>query len=157
MFAQVVVPVPLDQAFTYAIPAGMSVPVGARVLVPFGPRRLVGACVGHTEIPPKQTPKPILQVLDDEPAFGPALLDLTRWVGRWYLSSWGEALMSALPSPVRRTGVRRYENVARLAVPPAEALRQAAELRSVNARWARVLEDLAEATAPVPVTELVKY
>ncbi|MBI2922044.1 MAG: primosomal protein N' [Planctomycetes bacterium] len=156
MFAQIVVPVPLDHPFTYEIPPGLVVPVGSRVVVPFGTRTLVGACVGHTDQPPKARAKPVLRVLDPEPAFGPALLELARWVATYYFSSWGEALMAALPAPVRRTGARAFENVAALAVTAEEARGKAAELREVNSKWSQVLEVLVEAAQPVAVNELVE-
>ena len=44
-FCDVALPVPIDQAFTYAVQADVPV-VGARVLVPFGGQRLVGVVVG---------------------------------------------------------------------------------------------------------------
>lgn len=154
MFAQVVVPVPLNHAFGYLIPEGVSVPIGSRVVVPFGPRTLVGACVGHTEERPKGNVKPVMRVLDAEPAFGPALLDLSKWIADWYFSSWGEALMAALPAPVRRTGARRFENVARLAVETAVAKKNIDELRSTNSKWSQVLEVLLESAQPVAVADL---
>ena len=40
MFAEVVLNLPLDRAFTYRVPEGMSVAPGVRVRVPFGKRRL---------------------------------------------------------------------------------------------------------------------
>lgn len=154
MFAQVVVPIPLNHSFGYIIPDGVSVPVGSRVVVPFGPRTLVGACVGHTDVRPPGNLRPILKVLDPEPAFGPALLDLSKWIADWYFSSWGEALMAALPAPVRRTGARKFENIARLAVAPDVAKRNIEELRGTNSKWAQILETLLESPQPIAVAEL---
>ena len=156
MLAQIVVPLPLDHPFTYEIPPGLEVPVGSRVVVPFGPRTLVGACVGHTETRPAGTLRAVLRVLDPDPAFSPALLELCRWLATYYFSSWGEALMAALPAPVRRTGSRAFENVAALAVGPEEAGRKIAEFRDVNSRWSQVLEVLSESARPVAVSELVE-
>ncbi|MCC6741256.1 MAG: hypothetical protein IT452_19600, partial [Planctomycetia bacterium] len=156
MFAQVVVPVPLNHPFSYAIPDGLPVPVGSRVVVPFGPRTLVGACVGHTETPPPGNVRPVLKVLDPEPAFGPALLELSRWIAEWYFSSWGEALMAALPAPVRRAGARRYENVARLAVAADVAKKNIEEFRGTNSKWSQVLEVLLESPQPVAVHDLAE-
>ncbi|MCE9584629.1 MAG: primosomal protein N' [Planctomycetes bacterium] len=156
MFAKVVVPVPLNHPFTYSIPDGLAVPVGSRVVVPFGPRTLVGACVGHTDERPKGTLKAVQRVLDPEPAFSPALIELSRWIADYYFSSWGEALMAALPAPVRRTGARRYENVARLAVSPEEARKKIEELRATNSKWSQVLEVLADSVEPVAVNDLLE-
>ena len=47
-FAEIVFDRPLDHAYTYAVPAGMSLEPGVRVLAPFGQgnRPTVGFCVG---------------------------------------------------------------------------------------------------------------
>jgi len=70
MFASVLVDVSLDRdnkVFTYAIPDGLTVEVGARVSVPFGPREIEGFV---TEISNATTQdiskiKPIKKVMDD--------------------------------------------------------------------------------------------
>ena len=45
LFADVALAVPLDMAFTYAIPPGMEPVVGGRVLVPFRQQRMSGIVV----------------------------------------------------------------------------------------------------------------
>jgi len=45
LFCDVALAVPLDMAFTYAVPAGMEPVVGGRVLVPFRAQRMVGVVV----------------------------------------------------------------------------------------------------------------
>ena len=45
LFCDVALAVPLDMAFTYAIPAGMEPVVGGRVLVPFRQQRMSGIVV----------------------------------------------------------------------------------------------------------------
>ena len=46
-FVQVVLPLPLFQRLTYAVPAGMAMPErGARVLVPVRGRRAIGIAMG---------------------------------------------------------------------------------------------------------------
>ncbi|MBP1660719.1 MAG: primosomal protein [Candidatus Aminicenantes bacterium] len=69
VFARVVFPLPLDQAFVYAVPEAflaMARP-GARVIAPLGPRRQNGFIVAITTDPPAAgvKVKPLLQVLDD--------------------------------------------------------------------------------------------
>ena len=41
-YCEVAVPVPLDQLFTYKLDRGISTEAGARVVVPFRERRLIG-------------------------------------------------------------------------------------------------------------------
>ncbi len=45
LFCDVALAVPLDMAFTYAIPPGMEPVVGGRVLVPFRQQRMSGIVV----------------------------------------------------------------------------------------------------------------
>ncbi|MFK7845455.1 MAG: hypothetical protein AB8G77_09145, partial [Rhodothermales bacterium] len=70
--AQVALPVPIDKAFSYAIPPAMQrdAQPGCRVLVPFGSRVLTGMIVGI--IPESQLDKKtkhLIDVLDETPAF----------------------------------------------------------------------------------------
>ncbi len=98
----VILPLPLDQAYTYRVPEALAeaAPVGARVLVPFRNRRLTGVIVD--EGPPPETldfeVKAVLDVLDDVPVCTEELLGLTRWIADYYVCSWGEALKAVLPA-----------------------------------------------------------
>ncbi|RPJ40516.1 MAG: hypothetical protein EHM19_13560, partial [Candidatus Latescibacterota bacterium] len=106
-FIVVAVPVPTRREFTYRAPAGRSASdcVGRRVLVPFGARRkLVGVVVRATNDPPPAEAKEALEVLDDEPVVSATMLDLTRWIADYYLTSWGETLRAALPLGDSRHG-----------------------------------------------------
>src|SRR5262245_17331638 len=51
LLADVAVPVPLSRAFTYEVPDDLAAELrpGARVLCPFGPRKLVGVVLGVTD------------------------------------------------------------------------------------------------------------
>ena len=137
MTVDVVLPLPLDQAYTYRVPEAhaASVQVGARVLVPFRNRRLTGVVVGEGPSPETLDfeVKAVLDVLDDVPVCTPALLDLTHWIADYYVCSWGEALKAVLPAG---TTVKSEHRLARTDADPD--------------RWAehdvgrRVLGDLAE-------------
>ncbi|MEM8599902.1 MAG: DEAD/DEAH box helicase, partial [Bacteroidota bacterium] len=101
---------PVPQPYTYAVPDALdavAVP-GARVLVPFGRRRLTGVVVGRTdEVAEGITLKPVADVLDAEaPALPPALLRLTEWMASYYACSWGEVIRAALPAGTDVEGVR---------------------------------------------------
>jgi len=98
----VVLPLPLDQAYTYCVPEALAgaVQTGARVLVPFRNRRLTGVVVG--EGPPAESldfaVKDVLDVLDDVPVCTDELLGLTEWMADYYVCRWGEAMKAALPA-----------------------------------------------------------
>ena len=110
-YAEVALPLPMQQEFTYAIPDELAANArrGSRALAPFGPQKLEGVIVGlRDDIPPEaQRIRPLLDALDGEPFFSDAMLDLCRWVGDEYLASWGEALAAAIPGGLRVTARRR--------------------------------------------------
>jgi len=98
----VVLPIPVDQAYTYRLPDALApeAQVGCRVLVPLRNRHLTGVIV--EEGPPAEAldfaVKDVVDVLDDVPVCTPELLDLTKWIADYYVCRWGEALKAALPA-----------------------------------------------------------
>lgn len=99
--AEVVLSLPLDQAYSYLVPAELAgeAQVGCRVLVPFGPRRLTGLIVGLQEGGDAAASlKPLLDVLDEVPSFTPEMLRLTKWMADYYVCGWGEVVKAALPT-----------------------------------------------------------
>src|SRR6185295_2908959 len=101
---RVAVPGPLRRLWSYSVPLGLrdACRPGARVLVPFGGRRVTGVVVGIEPDPPAETDpayevKPVERVLDEVPALDPDLLELTRWASEYYGASWGEMIRTALP------------------------------------------------------------
>ena len=100
-FAEVVFNLPIKEAFTYTIPPDLlgKVQVGMRVLVPFGRRHITGYVVNLTDKWDKPiTLKTIADLPDTEPIVNAEMLSLTRWLGDYYQSSWGEAIRCALPA-----------------------------------------------------------
>jgi primosomal protein N' (replication factor Y) len=104
-YAQIAIPLPVYQTFTYKIPESLQeeVAVGKRVLVPFGNRQVTGYLVN---LIPSLDPnlmdpvslKEITDVLDTEPILNLNLLKLTEWMADYYLCSWGEAIKATLPA-----------------------------------------------------------
>jgi primosomal protein N' (replication factor Y) len=102
VFASVAVPAPLARAFSYAVPAEIVAKVvpGARVLCEFGRRKVMGVVVDTTEDEPdveRSRIKPLLAVIDSEPALPAELLEFLRELSRYYLSPIGDVLRLALP------------------------------------------------------------
>jgi len=101
LYADVILPLPLDQPYTYSLPKEMEgkARVGSRVLVPLGERWLTGIVVGLRKRKPERAMKvkPVAEVLDETPLFTPQLLAFARRVGRSFLVPWGEMLQSAVP------------------------------------------------------------
>lgn len=109
-YAEVAVPVPLRQTFTYLVPASLSdtVVVGAQVEVPLGRRTSPGFVVALHDAPPAHvtTVKPISKVTYPEPVFDAEILALARRVADYYLASLGDVLMTALPGGLRAEAQR---------------------------------------------------
>lgn len=98
-FAEVAVPVPLDQPFTYSLPLTLQhrVKPGCRVIVPFGPRKLTGIVVGVHDDPPDGAARDVFRLLDEEPVLEPHLIGLGRWVASYYCAPLGEAMRVMTP------------------------------------------------------------
>ncbi|PEN12594.1 primosomal protein N' [Longibacter salinarum] len=117
----VVLPVPVDQTYTYGVPTEMrdTVDIGHRVLVPFGKRRLTGVVASEGPDPESVdfALKDILDVLDERPACSEEMLRLTKWIANYYVCSWGEAIKAALPSGIN---VKSTHRLRRTEEPPGQ-------------------------------------
>jgi primosomal protein N' (replication factor Y) len=105
-YCDVSLPIPLDQPFTYALPATLRhrVREGSRLLVPFGPRKLTGVILRCHDERPAVATREALRLLDSEPVLGGELLALGRWIAGYYCAPLGEVLRGMLPlaSEIRR-------------------------------------------------------
>jgi primosomal protein N' (replication factor Y) len=108
LYCDVVLPVPLDQAFTYALGA-LEAELGARVMVPFAGQRLVGIVVGLHDRAPEVETKRVERVLDEEALLSAELMELGRWIAGYYCAPLGEVLRGMMPltAEVRRQFVYR--------------------------------------------------
>jgi primosomal protein N' (replication factor Y) (superfamily II helicase) len=98
-FAQVALPLPLAQPYTYSVPdtLGDRVVPGARVVVSVRRRELIGLTVAIDVAPPAAESKPVLAVPDVEPALSPALLSTAQWISGYYGAPLGLTLKAILP------------------------------------------------------------
>ncbi len=120
---RVAVPVPLPSLFDYLPgPARAGLEPGQRVLVRFGPRKLVGVVMASAETSdlPLERLQPLLAVLDDhEPVVTGEQLRLLRWCAHYYKHPPGEVLFNALPPALRRSEGRLPEPPSQLRLLPA--------------------------------------
>ena len=102
--AQVVVGLPIEGSFDYIIGKEFqqNISVGHRVKVSFNRRNRVGFVVGFRGQSPFKKLNPILSLLDNEPVVDEKALGLTKALSEYYGSSWGEAIESYLPAPLRK-------------------------------------------------------
>ena len=104
-YADLILPLPLQGTFTYAVPAQMQavVKVGMRVLVPFGRNKTYLGIVArlHDRQPQGYEVKPISQLMDEEPIVTPEQLKLWQWIADYYLSPIGDVYKAALPAGLK--------------------------------------------------------
>ncbi|MGZ5986554.1 MAG: primosomal protein N' family DNA-binding protein, partial [Caulobacteraceae bacterium] len=94
--AQVLLPLPLPEAFDYAEPEGMALSVGDIVAVPLGPRRVGGVVTSLRDGAGHNRPlKPVLGRLDD-PTLPPTALAFIEWAARYSVDAPGAPLSIAL-------------------------------------------------------------
>ncbi len=102
--AEIVVPLPVEGPFDYAVSPDMAenIAEGQRVFVPFGRRSLVGFVVGFKTHGVSRALKPISRLLDAIPSLDQKALTLARAFSRFYGCSLGEAIESILPAALRK-------------------------------------------------------
>jgi primosomal protein N' (replication factor Y) (superfamily II helicase) len=99
----VAVGVPLAKLFEYALPDGISLQVGDRVVVPLGARQQIGVVLetqAESALAPERM-KPIAAVRDDAPRLSAEWLELMRFLSSYYQRPLGETIVSALPPRLR--------------------------------------------------------
>ena len=103
VYVDVILPVPLQGLFTYAVPEGMTVQVGCRVLVPFGKSKTYVGLVArvHDTKPEGYAVKGVMQVMDAQPVVTAQQLQLWQWISDYYLSPLGDVYKAALPAGLK--------------------------------------------------------
>jgi primosomal protein N' (replication factor Y) len=113
IFTDVLLPVPIPQAFTYRAPRHLAeqVQVGSRVIVPFGKNRVLTGIVSkvHSSPPEKYKAKYIAELMDEEPVVTPEQLWLFQWVADYYMCFPGEVMNMALPSGMKVNSESRIQ------------------------------------------------
>ncbi len=103
-YADVLLPVPLEGTFTYAVPSELerSVQFGVRAVVEFGASKIYLAIIikVHDDKPPFKV-KPLISVLDTEPILLPRQFELWKWLSDYYLAPLGDIYNAALPAGLK--------------------------------------------------------
>ena len=87
-----------DKLFDYAIPAGMTLSPGVRVLVPFGHTRRIGLVVELAGDAAHAALKPVAAVLEEQPVLNAEGLFLLRWLRENTFCTWFDALSVLIPA-----------------------------------------------------------
>ena len=105
MFADIILPLPLDGVFTYSVPQSLEEQVkrGVRVLVPLGRNKTYVGIISevHDKKPEGYQTKDILQVLDSSPILLDAQLHLWQWIADYYMAPIGEVFKAAFPAGLK--------------------------------------------------------
>jgi primosomal protein N' (replication factor Y) (superfamily II helicase) len=160
-FCDVALPVPLDMAFTYRIPAEAVPVVGGRVLVPFRERRMTGIVVELHDRKPSVKTKNIIAVLDSIPVLDEQLLRLGRWIADYYLAPIGEVFRTMLPlgAEFKRSITYRITEEGQMALHLAGVSGSSARARRTPEEQAaefRVLDYMAGREAGLDAKELIR-
>ena len=108
--AKVVVDVPAAQTnrvFDYKIPDNLTgiIHQGMRVIVPFGPRKIMGYVLeitDHSDVDPLKV-KEIIELMDITPVLTEELLDLGKWLAEHTLSFYISTFQAMLPQALKAT------------------------------------------------------
>ena len=120
-FAAVAIERSLDRVLDYAVPPGLatSLRVGQRVRVPLGrgnkPTSGYVVEIRDTTATAARI-KPVLSIEDDRILLTPAIMELARWMSRYYCCALGTVLESVIPAAVKKKVGIEYVPVVRLAV-----------------------------------------
>lgn len=102
-YADVILPLPLRDTYTYEVPGDAFVEHGSRVFVQFGPRKYYTGIVFrvHDTPPAGYDVKRIITVLDPDTIVRYPQIKFWEWIADYYLCSVGEVYKAALPSGLK--------------------------------------------------------
>lgn len=104
-YADIILPVPLEGLFTYAIPERLlgRITFGMRVLVNFGPKKTYVGIVAktHDNEPKGYKTKEIIDIADEQPMLLDKQFKLWQWIADYYLSPIGDIYKAAMPSGLK--------------------------------------------------------
>ena len=105
---------PLRRSFDYLPPENFKSELseGSRVKVPFGKRELVGLIIdasAESEFAIADL-KRIIEVIDQEPVFDPAMMKLFKWAAAYYHYPLGQVIYNALPTRIRQGKALTFKN-----------------------------------------------
>ncbi len=102
LFADVIIPIPVRNEFTYRVPFEMNdlIKSGMRVVVNFGKNKLYTAIVSkvHETAPTNYQAKYIEHLLDDYPIVTGKQYQFWKWISAYYMAPIGDVMNAALPA-----------------------------------------------------------
>ena len=148
----------IDRVLDYAVPPRLAgvLAVGQRVRVPLGRNNkpATGYVVGLKGTTDHPKVKPLGELIDDRVLVSPQMMELARWMGRYYVAPLGIVLESIIPSAVKKRIGLGYSSIVRPALARGELQAlfektKAPKRRSVLARLLQL-----EADEPIELVRL---
>lgn len=104
-FAEVIIPLPLNDTYTYSIPEELidAIKPGCSVIVNFGAKKIYTGIVEyiHEKAPEGYEIKDINSISEKEPIINQQQFDLWHWISNYYLCSLGDVYKAAVPSGLK--------------------------------------------------------
>ena len=105
-YIEVLLPLPLADSYTYAIPVGMedNLWIGCRVVVPFGKKKYYTGivCEVHNRKPSEEHHiRELHSLLDKHPILRRPQLQFWQWMASYYICKLGDVYKAALPSGLK--------------------------------------------------------
>jgi primosomal protein N' (replication factor Y) len=139
----VLLPQPLPEPFDYELPEGMSAPPGSFVVVPLGPREMIGVVWAERGVPTNRKLKSVVEVIDPAPPLPPTMRTFIERAAKYVCAPVGNLLAMSMRSREA------------LEEPPVETLVVASGEMPERMTPARE-KVLAEAGAPMSSAELAR-
>jgi primosomal protein N' (replication factor Y) len=100
-FTDVILPFPIPQLFTYAVPLEMetAIGIGKRAVVQFGAKKYYTSIIAniHANKPQDFEVKELISVIDEIPVVNELQLQFWQWISDYYMCSMGEVMKASLP------------------------------------------------------------
>lgn len=105
LFVDVILPLPVQNLFTYSVPEIFvsEVEAGKRVIVPFGKNKIYSAIIRRIHDSPKNDfeIKEIQSVLDEQPLVNERQFEFWEWMASYYMCTIGEVMNASLPAALK--------------------------------------------------------
>lgn len=112
IFTDILLPLPLNEKFTYIVPDQLKdeVEPGKRVVIPFGNRKQYAALIisVYQERPTDIQPKEIISVIDEYPIINHECFKLWEWVAEYYCCTPGDVMNAALPAGLKMESQTKF-------------------------------------------------
>lgn len=156
----VMIPVPTDSAYSYAVPEGEFVRPGSVVRVPLGPRTVMGV-VWDSEPQGNVDPKKLrtIEEIYDVPPITPEVRRFVDWVARYTLTSPGLVARMVIRVPTALTPEKPIPGVRYLGEPPerlTDARKKVLSLAEDGFGWSKSGLAAAAGVTPSVIDGLVK-